>query len=181
MNHDDLGPDQRTDPMPAQTPTGIGGWLAFLVVGLAILGPFSGAGRIFLYFSAAEDQAPLLALMPEWTTFKVVTWIVYAVFAAIGIRAGWVLAHRRTPAVVRHAMAALWIVGPVCAITLDVIVPLVTLGSTVFTAAMVMDIAAGLVRSVAIAALWTVYLHQSKRVRATYGYRVEEQDNATIA
>lgn len=160
-----------SDRTRAAGPSGVGGWLALLTVGLLVLGPLMGAGRINADFMSAESQNPGLKTVGQWTNFRAVTWAAFLGFAAVSAYAGWGLARGQHWSVVRRAKIGLWIAGPLSNVVLGVVVPVATLGSTPgFDAgAIVVPFVGAFLTSVIAATVWTAYLSKSKRVRATYG------------
>ena len=147
-------------------PLGVRGWLFLLVAGLLVLGPLLGAGRIGADVMTAEDQYPALKSLPQWANFKAVTWLTFFVIAALSVSGGLGLAVGKDWSVVKRAKIILWLVGPVGALVMGVIVPLATLGESNGGHA---QFVGGLIASIVAAGIWTVYLSKSKRVRNTYG------------
>ena len=76
---------------PAGPPSGVGGWLALLVVGLIVLGPLLSASRINADIIATETQYPALLKVQAWDTYKTATWWTFFATAALSVWAGWVL------------------------------------------------------------------------------------------
>lgn len=145
-------------------PTGIGGWLAFLVVSLIFLGPILGAGRLHSEFLQAEELRPELLDVGRWISFKVACWWTFAVTSFASIATGIRLKRSRRAEVVNHSIAALWLIGPLAAIVMNVVLPLVIFGKTVPLAEMLPS----MLSSSLVALVWTLYLLKSKRVRYTY-------------
>ncbi|ABQ27052.1 DUF2569 family protein [Geotalea uraniireducens] len=146
-------------------PTGVGGWLKLLVVGMLVLGPLMGAGRIENDFMMAEHQNPNITSLNEWKTFKNATWWTFYIVAAMSFYGGWGLARGRDVSVVNRAKAILWLTGPVASINLAIIIPFIIFGKT---EAGNPQFIGGFFASVVGAIIWTVYLSKSKRVRNTY-------------
>ena len=152
-------------------PAGIGGWLALLIVGLIGLRPLLGAGLIIADHTAAERETPVVVGVPAWSNFKAATWSGFFATAAISIYAGWGLLKGRNRSVVRRAIGALWLAGPVGQVLVMIVVPLLTLGAfensdiNRFIRASEWP----LIRSTIVASVWTAYLMKSGRVRSTYG------------
>ena len=174
-------PDGESHEVSPPGPSGVGGWLALLTIGVFGLGPVFAAGRIHLDFMSAEAETPLLSFLPEWGNLKIATWLAFLGFAAISFYAGWGLAKGRSWFAVRRAMIALWITGPGSNLVLGAVVPLVTMGSLPgFDVVEHLDPLIGaFVRSVIVVTLWTVYLGQSKRVRATYAKTASQVGETT--
>ena len=167
-------PNQIT-PKEKPAPSGVGGWLLLLVIGMLALGPLMGAGRINANFMVAEHQYPNLASLAEWNAFKSTTWWAFAAVAAISIYGGWGLMSSRDWSVVNRAKVILWLTGPIASVVLAVFIPLVVFGKT---EAGDPKFVGAFIASVIAASIWTVYLSKSKRVRNTYRYKTEVNETA---
>jgi len=149
-----------------QDPSGVGGWLMLLVIGMMVFGPLLGAGSLDSGITKAEVQYPGLKSLAEWGTYKNVEWCLFFVFAVISFYGGWGLCRRRDWSVVSQAKTILWVTQPGAAILLVIIIPPIIFGKTgpvdpAFIGAFF--------ASVIFVSIWTVYLSKSKRVRNTYG------------
>jgi len=144
---------------------GVEGWLLLLVIGLTVIGPLLGAGRLNVELIAAEAQFPRLKTLETWGALKSATWWAYLVFAALSFYAGIGLARGRTISVVTRAKVLIWVIGPFASVVLAVLIPLAVVGKANLDAQLI----GSLLVSVVVAVLWTAYLSKSKRVRATYG------------
>lgn len=147
-------------------PRGVGGWLLLLVVGMMILGPLLGAGRINAEIMMAEKQYPDITSLEEWKTYKTVTWWIFFAVASISFYGGLGLSRGNDRAAVTRAKIILWITGPGASLALGILVPIMVFGESnagdgQFVGAFIVSIIA--------AAIWTTYLAKSKRVRNTYG------------
>ena len=146
-------------------PAGVGGWLLLLVVGLAVLEPFLGAGLLSADLMSAESQHPNLKTLATWNDYKNVTWFAFIVVACLSFYAGLGLARGRDMSVVRRAKVLLWITEPAATVILGYFIPLLIFRmfatDTQFTG--------NLIASTIMAGSWTAYLSKSKRVQATYG------------
>jgi hypothetical protein len=165
-------------------PVGVGGWLLLLVAGLTVLGPLMNAGRINADLHSAESQYPHLATMASWQTYKAATWLTFFGMSAVSIWAGYGLAKGREWSVVRRAKISLWIVGPLATIVLAVMLPAMIFGGINLDP----ELVGSFIGSALVAAIWTMYLSKSRRVRATYirgdewqKSRDSYQDRATSA
>ena len=145
-------------------PSGVGGWLLLLVIGL-VIGPVIGAGRTGAEFLSMETQHPTLHSSALWKEFKAASWFCLVAIAALSAYAGFGLARGNDWSVVKRAQIILWLTGPVGALMLGAVVPLVTLGASGVDS----QFAGGLLVSAIPAVIWTAYLSKSKRVRNTYG------------
>lgn len=157
-------------------PSGVGGWLALLVFGLLFLGPLFGAGRISADFISAEGQYPAIKSHPQYANLKAATWSTFLAFAILSIYAGWGLAKGSDWSVVQRARIVLWVIGPVSSIVIGALVPFAVLRQSAVSDPQFIG---SFIASVIVAAVWTSYLSNSKRVRATYGAMlVASQSNA---
>lgn len=156
-------------------PSGVGGWLLLLVIGMLALGPLLGAGRINADFMMIESQYPSLGSLAEWNAFKRTTWWAFAVVAAISIYGGWGLVSSRDWSAVNRAKVILWLTGPVASIVLAIFIPLVVYGKT---EASDPQFIGAFIASVIAAGIWTAYLSKSKRVRNTYRYKTVVNETA---
>ncbi len=143
-------------------PSGVGGWLLLLVVGMMFLGPLLSAGLMQGGFYGIETDYPGLTSISEWNRFKLVSWWAFIGFSAVSFYGGWGLVRRRDWSAVKMAYAALWISQPIASLIMETLIPFMVLGAppTVEPQFFSEIIAAG---------IWTAYLSKSKRVRATYG------------
>jgi|GEM_PF-2548821 len=145
---------------------GVGGWLACLIAGLAILGPLVGLGQMLEEFDTTEKAFPQLVANAAWLQYKRITWGVFVVTAALSMAAGYRLWKVHVQQSVHFAILALWLVGPVGSIV-QMLVTVVSFGSRAMGHVgpkMVM----GLLVSSMGAAIWTAYLRRSRRVNNTY-------------
>ena len=162
--------DEPAPSHPSQShegPSGVGGWLFLLVLGMLLLGPLLGVGRINADIMSAENQYPALKSIAKWSNLKTATWWTFLAIVAISVYGGWGLARGRDWSVVKRAKVVLWVAGPVGALIMDVIVPMATLGESNAGHA---EFVGGLLASIIAAGIWTAYLSKSKRVHNTYGH-----------
>lgn len=156
---------KRTPPAVATDLAGVGGWLMFLVIGFTVLWPLFSAGQVANNFEQAERAAAYLKNSSSWAAYKTATWWCVLFMAGASIYAGIGLAKGRVRAVVRRAIAVLWINGPVAGLVLGALIPAMTMDGSLDAGTVAKWI---LVSSIA-ALVWTGYLLKSKRVKATYG------------
>jgi hypothetical protein len=146
-------------------PTGVGGWLLLLIVGMMILGPLLSAGHINAEIMMAEREYPGITSFEKWQTYKTITWLVFVAVATMSFYGGLGLAGGKDWSVVTRAKAILWVTGPGSSIVMGVLIPFTIFGE--FNA-MDNQFLGAFIGSVLAAAIWTIYLAKSKRVRNTY-------------
>jgi hypothetical protein len=149
-----------------ENPQGVGGWLAFLIAGMLVIGPLLSIARVTTEFGMTEMQFPVLLESAEWLSFKRAEWIAVLIFSAISIYGGFGLWKKRTPDVVAKAKLVLWFNYPISVAATSIIIPAMMMpmakddiAKAVFT----------LLASLIGVGIWTAYLNRSKRVRNTYG------------
>jgi hypothetical protein len=143
---------------------GVGGWLLFLILGLVFLGPLMGAAHINSDIMSVESQYPRLKTDEAWGTFKSATWLTFLVVCCLSFYAGFGLLKRRDLSVVNRAKILLWVIGPLASLVMGTVLPIFVFGKVEsYPQSLGQLVASGIV-----AAIWTVYLSRSKRVKATY-------------
>jgi hypothetical protein len=142
-------------------PAGIGGWLALLIVWMVVFRPVAGVYMLSM-MQAASFANPVALENSTWLINTSTFWIVFLVVAALSIYGGLRLWRDRSPAAVRSAIIILWIYSPVAAA--DLLIARAFLEGRVPWPNALMTIGINLT----IAAVWTVYLKRSRRVRNTY-------------
>jgi len=156
--------------LTAMGPSGVGGWLLLLVVGLLVLGPLFGVIGISREFVTEERHYPTLKYLQVWANFKTGIWWTFLAAAVLSFYGGWGLARGKDWSVVKRAKLVLWLSWPVAALFMGVIVPIATLGKP---CAADSPIWGGLIASIISARIWTAYLSKSKRVHNTYVHRID--------
>ena len=146
---------------PRAESVGIGGWLALLVVWMVAFRPVAGVYMLSM-LQAHSIADPTSLENSTWLINTSTFWIVFLVVAALSIYGGLRLWRDRSPAAVRTAIVVLWIYSPIAAV--DLLIAQVFLEGHVSWP----DAALTIATNLAIAALWTVYLMRSRRVRNTY-------------
>jgi hypothetical protein len=69
--------------------SGVGGWLALLIIGLMVLGPLMGFGKLSSEFSDALEQYPQLANNVQWQNYRQLSWLIFAATASVSFAAGY--------------------------------------------------------------------------------------------
>jgi hypothetical protein len=147
--------------------SGVGGWLALLVVVMIGWGPLTSIFKTGSNIWIAEMQNPGVVSVPQWLTFKIMTWCVVGAAVVYSIISGFLLCVKKEPASVKNAIACLWIGGPVAAFVLRILIPWGSFGTATLEDEMPQSIGA-IIGSIIVASIWTAYLRKSKRVRNTY-------------
>jgi hypothetical protein len=153
---------------PEQSPvSGVGGWLLLLICILLLdpLRAFNGLSG----FDVIEFQNPNILLLAGYSTYKTVTRITFLLAAGLSFYAGASLTGGRNISVVNRAKIILWISGPLSYLIVDVFLPYIVFQHYKFSPESMSKV----LISCIVAAVWTVYLYKSKRVKGTYGNRTE--------
>jgi hypothetical protein len=161
----------------SSSPSGIGGWLLLLILGMMVFGPALGAARIAGALMSAELDYPAVLTVKEWATYKTTTWSVFCAIALASCYGGWGLAFRREWSAVTRAKLMLWVAGPLGSLILGIAVPTI-----VFSDASTIDpsFLGTFIGSVIAASLWTAYLRYSKRVRNTYAQQSTVSESSDL-
>lgn len=144
---------------------GVKGWLLFLMLELAFLGPLFYCLVIVMSESEMEGQFPQLSASLQWTHYKALLWFTYSVLAGISIWGGWGLAQGREWSSVTRAKVVLWVIGPFGTVIIWLL-PYAVFGHLIDRVDS--DLIPNLIGHTVVASAWTIYLSTSKRVRATY-------------
>lgn len=146
---------------------GIGGWLAFFILTLAVFGPLSNAAAIWGLYAAPAPPG----MADRWPLFRAVSAGEAVLSSAIVLFVAWRLYARHNPASVRIAVVGLWVptlvIAPVSLLLVSAVlrVPL----STVLASG-----GLALIRPVVYSVIWTLYLLNSRRVANTYTAEPDE-------
>gem|GEM_PF-1485164 len=149
-----------------ESPQGVGGWLAFLIAGMLVIGPLLSALRLAGEFTITEAEYPILLTSSDWASFKLAEWLTLLFFCAISIYGGVGLWKKRTPDVVANAKLVLWFNAPISVVATNIIIPAMMMPMAKDNFVKVIP---ALLASLIVAGIWTAYLNRSKRVRNTYG------------
>lgn len=146
------------------TPSGVGGWLLLLIVGMMFLGPLLGVAKINGEIMMVEQQNPDIINFDKWITLKNASWFTVSITAMLSFYGGFGLVRGRNELVVKKAKIILWIIGPISVIIMMAIIPTI-----IFSYENINSQFFGLlIVHIAIAGAWTAYLSKSKRVKNTY-------------
>jgi hypothetical protein len=144
-------------------PRGVGGWLAFFLLTLAVFGPLLEIAGIVAQLTNPDIARAYGTRWPAVRTSAVA-------LSAAGILIGWFIVGRfllvRNWRTVRIGVAGLWLL---CALSILVAPLLVSLFGNIPFQALVSQMIPALVRPILYSAIWTAYLLRSRRVANTYG------------
>ncbi len=152
-------------------PTGVKGWLLFLVIVLTLIGPARGAWGVSSELDALAIAEPALAASEEWADVLGVAWVTWGFAAIMSIAAGLILLFWRKPIAVKTVIALLWLMGPLLSMFVVFDTGAEFDGANSFAVA----------KSAASALLWTLYLMISQRVKNTYGFMGWQKEAANSA
>lgn len=154
--------DSRTSgSAPRRNPSGIGGWLALLILWMVVLRPVGGL-QLWRQMHAAASSNPSVVAESTWLVNTSIFWFIFLGVAALSIHGGLRLWRDRTSSAVRSAIVILWITSPVATAALLIAESYLGGDTTIYGAASTLAI------NIAVAAAWTAYLKQSRRVKSTY-------------
>jgi len=142
---------------------GVGGWLAFFVITLAVLSPLGTIAALFgnLYANPAVAQA----YGARWPLVQTIEWTITAAVVAGSWFMAWRLMRVHTPATLRIVRIGL----PLCFLLpalLETAVIAVLIGQPFAT--MFAAVLPQLIRPVVYVVVWSLYLARSERVANTY-------------
>lgn len=149
---------------------GVGGWLAFFVVALCILGPAQAISATSVEFGKLESSFSGTAALESWKNYKLGAWTLIGFSISLRVIAGILLTSSFKPFSVRFTIAVLWTTPFVTSIGTYVLINAL-FGSSAASASLEY-VFSELVIGLTIATVWTAYLLKSERVKNTYyGYR----------
>jgi hypothetical protein len=142
---------------------GVGGWLAFLVLVLAVFRPL--AVLIALYANLYADPNVAAAYGPVWPAIQLFEWLINGAMIAGCWYLAWRLSRRQVWRTVPITIIGIWLVSPAY-LLIDLVGISMISGASL--TALSGYVARPLVQSVVFSILWTAYLLRSKRVANTY-------------
>ena len=149
---------------------GVGGWLGFFVVIIAIISPLRIAVEMVMLHNDPEMQ---LVFGDAWPVINAMDWGLAAFQLALCFFMAWRLLNVHEPQTVRLVIAGLWIIGPGV-----MLVEFLLIGALSDLPVGELLAAGGgveVVRSIVFATVWTAYFRLSKRVANTYHHARGEQ------
>jgi hypothetical protein len=158
-----------------RTLVGVGGWLAFFVISLAVLTPLAliGGTAANLY----GDPAVAAAYGDNWTALQAFEWTLSLLIVALAWYLSWRLMKVEVWQTVRIVIAGIWVIG-VGGVVAEAIGVWLIGGIS-------LDLALGavapeLIRPFIYSAIWTTYFLRSQRVANTYLRDSDPDDIAEV-
>jgi len=142
---------------------GVGGWLAFLVLVLAVFRPL--AVLVGLYLNLYANPNVATAYGAAWPAIQIFEWLLNAAMIAGCWYLAWLLNRRQVWRTVQITIAGLWVVALGYQLIDLVGVSLIS-GASI--GLLLSYVARPLIQSVIFCVLWSAYLLRSKRVANTY-------------
>ena len=146
-----------------RTLVGIGGWLAFFVIVMAVLTPLRAAVDVTTLLSDPQTAAVFGDSWPLITRIEIT-------IAVIGVLGAWFLVWRLVKfehwKTVRIVIAGVWILGP--ALTVLELLIIVLVGGIDPSLVLGGGLLLALIQPVIFATIWTAYFLMSERVANTY-------------
>ena len=142
---------------------GVGGWLALLVLILAVFRPLA---LVFSsYTNLYGDPNVALAYGAAWSALQLFEWLLIAATIGACLYLAWRLNYRPVWRTVPIAIAGIWLVSLGYQLIDTIGVALI---GNIPLGLLLGVVAPALVQSVIFSLLWTAYLLRSKRVANTY-------------
>lgn len=154
-------------------PSGVGGWLAFLIIVLMVLGPLLSLGSVYSEISGIERLQLRIANESDWWLSKLALWCLTVVPVAISFSVGYHLWRDHRPETVEFAISGLWAMVALSFLSNFIVAFGIFNLSFEAVANALMKNAFSIVVAVGV---WTLYLRKSIRVKNTYG--VSDQSTA---
>lgn len=149
---------------------GVGGWLAFFVIALCVLGPFQAISNTMNEFQTLESANAGATALESWQNYKLGAWTLIGFSVALRLVAGILLTSIHKPFSVHFTIAVLWITPIVTSIGTYLLIYML-FGANTATGSQE-GVLSELIIGLTIATVWTAYLLKSLRVKNTYyGYR----------
>lgn len=152
---------ERSSPL-----SGMGGWLAFLVVSLVMIWPLAGlmtTDEGLRYFGQHNEIAASLV----WQEYSNVIWMLFVLRSVLSILAGYRLYRVRDRESVHFAIDVIWLAGPVLNLV-SIMTGIMVVDTPLYAGVRFWEMVLDMGLSVLLALLWTAYLKRSVRVENTY-------------
>jgi Protein of unknown function (DUF2569). len=154
---------------------GVGGWLAFLVLSMALLSP---ARTLYGYYRdvVVTERNMGLAGNPVWETYTTIVLILVVIGCLLFFLAAYRLYRQHVWRSVRFAIVAMW----VACTGMDAIgmVALYFVFGGEFAVMIFQNVTGELIKGLVYPAIWTLYLLKSRRVRNTYRRETDMEELA---
>lgn len=158
---------------------GVGGWLAWLVFAMCLLGPSMMLSGNESMLRQIEQNSPDIASLAGWVDYKRMMSANALASSAILFVGGMVLALRKKRTSVFIAIGALWIAN-LGAVTAGYAAAHHSFPQLMGDQANSI-LVGGLMKAVLIAGVWSLYLLRSRRVRNTYHpHDVKQQSTTSV-
>jgi hypothetical protein len=151
--------------------SGIGGWLQFLIIALAALGPLLAIVTTFGELGDTEQLHPELIGNDIWIKAKTIAWLTIAASCGLSIAAGYLLQTRRQRSTIPLAIVLMWLAWPIVSTVGFVMLSNIVGGDA--------SAAGQLGQPFVFCTIWTIYLLRSTRAKNTYNCEID--DGPTVA
>lgn len=153
---------QDSEHMPLPGPSGVGGWLLFLIISMAILTPLVDVVQTLGAIETTTKTYPELKTSPVWAQYEIYCWVMLLITNSLRIGGGLLLAFTKKKSSVKWAIASLWVSGPIAVLIFSQIVYMA------LNFNLLQHMGIGILQTCFYATIWTWYLKSSKRVKNTY-------------
>lgn len=149
------------------TPVGMGGFLSFFTFMISVFAPLSQLGKVSSIIRESEEKLPFLKDSMDWSNLVSITWMLAGIYTVAFCYAGIILRSEFRKETVDKVVAIMWVCGPVLSIAMNSV-------NNYYYYKIDPDFIASegfygqLIGTIILAAIWTAYLVQSKRVRNSY-------------
>lgn len=168
LDESDSTPAQKVSYMNSRPDLyGVGGWLLFFVISFTVITPLAVLGSTANNFSQTELAYPVLNSLTSWGNYKTASFALAFLVAGMYGWCGKVLWTQHIPQSVKTAILALWIL-PLFLGVGDVMLAMGILELHLHDAVDGRELVSRLFGYFMPAAVWTLYLKLSRRVRNTY-------------
>lgn len=141
---------------------GVGGWLLFFVIALAVFSPIRAVVEVA---SLSADPAIAEAYGDAWPTIEAAEWVLVAVSVVAVWFIAWRLVYVRNRRTVQIAIAGLWIVGVGVMFSEYLLIALL---AGIPLSFVLEGMTPEIVRPFVFGTVWTLYFLRSRRVDNTY-------------
>ena len=155
-------------------PEGIGGWLAFFMIVMALISPVRAlVDMLGLY----ADPAIAVGYGESWRVIEIAEWTLFGLVIAGSWYLVWRLSSMRTWKTVRIVVAGIWLLS-VGGVLAELV--LVTAVTGLPVGSLLQEMGFDAARPILFSAVWTAYFLVSKRVANTYSRHPDEDELANV-